>query len=94
MPSIKPWVAAGQSGQGKGLPWASSRSNSAQVYISIARIMMLRWARTWWFYAFIWNPQFNGLNRRGFNFFGVWDPLYHAALNDARFADREVGIAP
>jgi hypothetical protein len=21
-------------------------------------------------------------------------PLYHAALNDARFADREVGIAP
>jgi hypothetical protein len=41
-----------------------------------------------------WNPQFNGLNRRGFNFFGVWDPLYHAALNDARLADREVGIAP
>jgi hypothetical protein len=39
-------------------------------------------------------PQFNLLNRRGFNFFGVWDPLYHAALNDARFADREAGTAP
>ena len=42
MPSIRPWAAEGQSGQGKGLPWASSRSNSAQVYISIVRIMMLR----------------------------------------------------
>lgn len=46
MPSIKPWAAAGQSGQGKGLPSASPRSNSAQVYISIVRIMMLRSAST------------------------------------------------
>jgi hypothetical protein len=37
-----------------------------------------------------WNRQFNRLNRRGFNFFGVWD---HAVLNDT-LADREAGIAP
>jgi hypothetical protein len=41
-----------------------------------------------------WNPQFSLLNRRGFDFFGVWDLLYHATLSDARFADREAGIAP
>jgi hypothetical protein len=45
-----------------------------------------------------WHPEEDHrrglLSAAGFNFFGVWDPLYHAALNDARFADREVGVAP